>query len=53
MIVQTIWEALNYGASHLLPPNSTAIPDIPAKNSVQYKNNFFIYTSFIFLQYQS
>ena len=35
MIVQTIWEELKYGARSLLAPNSTAITDMPAKNSVR------------------
>lgn len=42
MIVHTICEELKYGASSLLAPNSTAITDIPAKNSVKYKNILFL-----------
>ena len=30
----TIWEELKYGAIRRLAPNSTAITDMPAKNSV-------------------
>jgi len=41
MIVHTICEELKYGASSLLAPSSTAITDIPEKNSVRYKNNLF------------
>ena len=38
MIVHTICDELKYGASNRLAPSSTAITDIPAKNSVRYKN---------------
>ena len=41
MIVHTICEELKYGTSSLLAPSSTAITDIPEKNSVRYKNNLF------------
>ena len=37
IIVQTICEELKYGANSLLAPSSTAITDIPAKNSVMYR----------------
>ena len=37
IIVQTICDELKYGASKRLAPSSTAITDIPAKNSVIYK----------------
>jgi len=40
-MVYTIWEELKYGARSLLAPSSTAITDIPAKNSVRYKNSLF------------
>lgn len=40
-MVHTICDELKYGASNLLAPNSTAITDIPAKNSVRYKNILF------------
>lgn len=50
-IVQTIWEELNYGASNLLAPSSTAITDIPEKNSVRYKkillSNILAFSRFI------
>ena len=39
MTVQTIWEELKYGAIRRLAPSSTAMTDIPAKNSVRYKNH--------------
>lgn len=38
MTVHTIWEELKYGAIRRLAPSSTAITDIPAKNSVRYRN---------------
>lgn len=41
MIVQTIWDELKYGARSLLAPSSTAMTDIPAKNSVRYRNALF------------
>lgn len=41
MIVHTICDELKYGANSLLAPSSTAITDIPAKNSVRYKNSLF------------
>ncbi len=37
IIVHTIWDELKYGASSLLAPSSTAITDIPEKNSVKYR----------------
>ena len=40
MMVQTIWEELKYGAKSRLAPSSTAITDIPAKNSVKYRYHF-------------
>lgn len=40
-MVHTIWEELKYGANSLLAPSSTAMTDIPAKNSVRYKNSLF------------
>ena len=41
MMVQTIWLELNYGASSRLAPSSTAMTDIPAKNSVIYRYSLF------------
>ena len=41
MIVQTICDELKYGASRRLAPSSTAIIDIPEKNSVAYRNFLF------------
>ncbi len=38
IMVHTICDELKYGASRRLAPSSTAITDIPAKNSVRYKN---------------
>ena len=35
--VRTICDELKYGAMSLLAPSSTAMTDIPAKNSVRYK----------------
>lgn len=35
--VHTICDELKYGAMSLLAPSSTAMTDIPAKNSVRYK----------------
>lgn len=37
MIVQTICEELKYGASSRLAPSSTAMTDMPEKNSVRYR----------------
>ena len=37
MTVHTIWDELKYGAIKRLAPSSTAMTDIPAKNSVRYK----------------
>ena len=33
--VHTIWDELKYGAMRRLAPSSTAMTDIPAKNSVR------------------
>ena len=41
MMVHTICEDEKYGARSLLAPSSTAIRDIPEKNSVIYKNFLF------------
>jgi len=37
--VHTICDELKYGAMSLLAPSSTAMTDIPAKNSVRYKKH--------------
>ena len=44
IIVHTICDELKYGANSLLAPSSTAMTDIPAKNSVRYKNRLFFIT---------
>ena len=41
MMVQIIWEEEKYGARSRLAPSSTAITDMPEKNSVRYRNHLF------------
>ena len=53
MIVHTICDELKYGARSLLAPSSTAITDIPAKNSVMYKNILLFKIDFFSISFSS
>lgn len=46
MTVHTICDELKYGAISRLAPSSTAMTDIPAKNSVRYRNHLLRMSSF-------